>query len=68
MSDEARTRVVVTGLGVLAPNANRVSDFEQALRKGASGIRAVEQMTELNFGCQVAGIPDGAEEIAAIEA
>jgi 3-oxoacyl-(acyl-carrier-protein) synthase len=65
MSDEARTRVVVTGLGVLAPNANRVSDFEQALRKGASGIRAVEQMSELNFGCQVAGIPDGAEEIAA---
>jgi 3-oxoacyl-(acyl-carrier-protein) synthase len=64
MSDQARTRVVVTGLGVLAPNANNVSDFELALRKGASGIRAVEQMTELNFGCQVAGIPEGAGELA----
>ena len=62
MSD--RTRIVVTGLGVVAPNANRVPDFELALRKGASGIRAVEQMAELKFGCQVAGIPEGAEEIA----
>ncbi len=61
MSDR---RVVITGLGVVAPNANGVSDFELALRKGASGIRAVEQMAELKFGCQVAGIPEGADEIA----
>ncbi len=61
MSDR---RVVITGLGVVAPNANRVSDFELALRKGASGIRVVEEMAELKFGCHVAGVPEGADEIA----
>ena len=32
-------RVVVTGMGVVAPNANGVHDFELALRKGRSGLR-----------------------------
>jgi 3-oxoacyl-(acyl-carrier-protein) synthase len=33
-------RVVVTGMGVLAPNGHGVADFEQALREGRSGIRS----------------------------
>ena len=57
-------RVVVTGLGVLAPNANDVASFEVALRKGQSGIRAVPRLAELGFGCRVAGIPQGVDEIA----
>ena len=32
----ARERVVVTGLGVVAPNGNTVHEFELALRKGNS--------------------------------
>ena len=60
----AAERVVVTGLGVLAPNANNVRDFELALRKGRSGIRFVPRLEELGFGCQVAGIPAGVIEIA----
>ena len=51
------TRVVVTGLGVLAPNGNGVRDFELALRKGRSGIRVHEKMVESGFGSHVAGIP-----------
>lgn len=57
-------RVVVTGLGVIAPNGNGLAEFELALRKGRSGIRGVERMAELGFGCRVAGMPQGVDELA----
>jgi 3-oxoacyl-(acyl-carrier-protein) synthase len=57
-------RVVVTGLGVIAPNANGVADFEAALREGRSGLRRNEAMAEHGFACQVAGVPRGADELA----
>jgi 3-oxoacyl-(acyl-carrier-protein) synthase len=50
-------RVVVTGIGVVAPNATNVADFLKALQSGTSGIRFDQQLADLNFGCQVAGIP-----------
>lgn len=58
-------RVVVTGLGVLAPNGNGLRDFELALRKGRSGLRANESMRESGFACRVAGVPQGVDELAA---
>ncbi|MFN8543977.1 MAG: beta-ketoacyl-[acyl-carrier-protein] synthase family protein [Candidatus Binatia bacterium] len=58
-------RVVVTGIGVVAPNAVGAAAFDQALRDGRSGIRAVAKLRELGFGCQVAGLPDGVDERAA---
>ncbi len=57
-------RVVITGLGVIAPNANGVSDFELALRKGRSGLRNISEMEEAGFGCRVAGVPRGVDELA----
>jgi len=57
-------RVVVTGLGVLAANGNGLQDFELALRKGQSGIRSNEAMIEHGFGCTVAGVPQGVDDIA----
>jgi 3-oxoacyl-(acyl-carrier-protein) synthase len=57
-------RVVVTGLGVIAPNANGLRDFELALRKGSSGLRANAEMREAGFACQVAGVPQGVDAIA----
>ncbi len=57
-------RVVITGMGVLAPNAHGLGDFEQALREGRSGIRHLPRLAELNFSCQVAGVPQGYEELA----
>jgi 3-oxoacyl-(acyl-carrier-protein) synthase len=57
-------RVVVTGLGVIAPNANGVPDFEAALREGRSGLRRNAAMEEHGFACQVAGVPQGADELA----
>ena len=57
-------RVVVTGLGVVSPNGNGVHDFELALRKGQSGLRRNDAMDEFGFGCRVAGVPQGVDEIA----
>ena len=52
----ADRRVVVTGLGVLAPNGHGLEAFERALRQGESGIRVVPGLAELKFGCQVGGV------------
>lgn len=57
-------RVVVTGLGVVAPNGLGVPAFGRALREGRSGVRAVPKLGELRFGCQVAGVPEGVDELA----
>ncbi|NNM67855.1 MAG: beta-ketoacyl-[acyl-carrier-protein] synthase family protein [Spirochaetales bacterium] len=57
------TRVVITGMGVLAPNAHGLADYETALREGRSGIRYYENLKDLKFGCQVGGIPQGVDEL-----
>jgi 3-oxoacyl-(acyl-carrier-protein) synthase len=58
-----RRRVVVTGMGVVAPNGHGLDAFAQALREGRSGIRHFPQLAEMNFACQVGGIPEGFDEI-----
>jgi 3-oxoacyl-(acyl-carrier-protein) synthase len=58
-----KKRVVITGMGVVAPNAHGLDNFEQALREGRSGIRFIPQLEELKFGCQIAGIPEDFEAI-----
>ena len=58
-----RKRVVVTGMGVVAPNAHGIEDFEQALRAGRSGIRFQPLLEELKFGCQIAGVPENFDAI-----
>ncbi|MBW1298365.1 beta-ketoacyl synthase N-terminal-like domain-containing protein, partial [Aquimarina litoralis] len=50
-------RVVITGMGVVAPNGTNVSDFKNAIKNGTSGIRLIDRLTELNFSCQIAGKP-----------
>lgn len=64
MSGTTTGRVVITGLGVIAPNGNGVADFTLALRKGKSGLSRNEQMVEGGFGCQVAAVPSGVDELA----
>lgn len=58
-----RRRVVVTGMGVIAPNAYGLDDYEKALREGRSGIRFVQEMKDLNFACHVGGIPQGIDKV-----
>ena len=52
-----RRRVVITGLGVCAPNGIGLESFSTALRDGVSGIRFQSKLAELDFGCQIAGEP-----------
>jgi len=47
-------RVVITGLGVCAPNGVGLSDFTKALTDGTSGIRFQSELERLSFGCQIA--------------
>jgi len=58
-----RKRVVITGMGVAAPNAHGLDNFEQALREGRSGIRFQPLLEELKFGCQIAGVPENFDVI-----
>ncbi|MGA9111528.1 MAG: beta-ketoacyl-[acyl-carrier-protein] synthase family protein [Smithella sp.] len=58
-----KKRVVVTGMGVAAPNAHGLDNFEQALREGRSGIRFIPELEELKFGCQIAGAPENFDDI-----
>jgi 3-oxoacyl-(acyl-carrier-protein) synthase len=56
-------RVVITGMGVMAPNGNNIPDFSNSLKGGISGIEHIEQLEKLNFRCQVAGVPKMDESI-----
>ena len=58
-------RVVVTGMGVVAPNGIGLEEYARAIRDGDSGIRHYPLLEELKFGCTVGGIPQGVDEIAA---
>lgn len=51
-------RVVVTGLGVTAPNGVGIDDFSLAIQKGENGIKFQQELKDLNFTCQVAGKPE----------
>ncbi|WP_293788460.1 beta-ketoacyl synthase [uncultured Pedobacter sp.] len=55
-------RVVITGLGVCAPNGTTIDEFSDAIRQGISGIRHQPDLEALNFSCQIAGKPPLSEE------
>lgn len=57
-----RKRVVVTGLGVVAPNGVGVDNFKKAIQNNVSGLRFDPNMEAKKFGCQVSGIPPMSEE------
>ncbi|MCX7705592.1 MAG: beta-ketoacyl-[acyl-carrier-protein] synthase family protein [bacterium] len=52
-------RVVVTGIGVVAPNGIGKEAFWDALEKGKSGIKKISMFDPSNLPCQIAGeIPE----------
>lgn len=55
-------RVVITGLGVCAPNGITIPEFSDAIKNGRSGIRHQPDLEVLNFSCQIAGKPELSEE------
>ncbi|MFY7672119.1 beta-ketoacyl-[acyl-carrier-protein] synthase family protein [Tenacibaculum sp. MEBiC06402] len=56
------TRVVITGLGVVAPNGVDIPSFTKAIKNGVSGIRFHQKLKDLNFSCCIGGIPEITEE------
>ncbi|TPV34858.1 beta-ketoacyl-[acyl-carrier-protein] synthase family protein [Paucihalobacter ruber] len=58
-----KNRVVVTGLGVVAPNGVGITNFSEALKKGTSGIEFYQELKDLNFSCQIGGIPKISEAL-----
>jgi len=51
-------RVVITGMGVAAPNGVGLRNFENALRQSKSGIKFFPELEKLNFSCQLGGKPE----------
>jgi 3-oxoacyl-[acyl-carrier-protein] synthase-1 len=50
-------RVVITGLGVVAPNGIDIPSFTDALKTGKSGINFFRHLKDSAMGCCVAGVP-----------
>ncbi|MEQ8240499.1 MAG: beta-ketoacyl-[acyl-carrier-protein] synthase family protein [Cyclobacteriaceae bacterium] len=57
-----KKRVVITGMGVVAPNGVGVENYFNNLLNGVSGIKHSEEMESLNLRCQVSGMPDVSQE------
>ncbi len=56
-------RVVITGLGIIAPNGVGIADFTKAIKNGESGIQFYQELKDLNFSCCIGGIPPVTEEL-----
>lgn len=57
-----KPRVVITGMGVVAPNAVGLDNFLQAIKNGRSGITFHQELQDLNFSCCIGGVPQITEE------
>ena len=56
-------RVVITGLGIVAPNGVGLDAFTNAIKKGISGIKHDAELERLQFSCQISGTPEISEEL-----
>ncbi|WP_299666993.1 beta-ketoacyl synthase [uncultured Polaribacter sp.] len=57
-----KNRVVITGLGVVAPNGVGLKDFTKAIKSGTSGITFYQNLKDKGFSCCIGGIPPISEE------
>ncbi|MFQ3181807.1 MAG: 3-oxoacyl-[acyl-carrier-protein] synthase-1, partial [Polaribacter sp.] len=57
-----KNRVVITGLGVVAPNGVGLQAFTNAIKSGISGITYHQNLKEKGFSCCIGGIPQVSEE------
>ena len=58
-----KKRVVITGMGVVAPNGVGLTDFENAIKNGDSGIQFHQELKDLEFSCCIGGIPSVSEDL-----
>jgi 3-oxoacyl-(acyl-carrier-protein) synthase len=62
-SEKNNIRVVVTGLGVVAPNGVGLDAFTTALKNGTSGVQFFQELKTMNFSCQIGGMPVISEDL-----
>lgn len=58
-----KKRVVITGLGIVAPNGVGLEAFTNAIKNGVSGIEFNAELERLKFSCQISGTPIISEEL-----
>ncbi len=56
-------RVVITGMGVVAPNGVGIPDFLKSLQDGVSGIEYYQDLKDHQFSCCIGGVPEIQEEL-----
>lgn len=56
-------RVVITGLGVVAPNGVGLTEFTHSIKNGVSGIKHNAELERLQFSCQISGTPNISPEL-----
>jgi 3-oxoacyl-[acyl-carrier-protein] synthase-1 len=59
------SRVVITGMGVVAPNGIGLQAFAHAIKHGISGIVRHQELQDLEFSCQIAGKPEVSTSLTA---
>ncbi|MBC7523693.1 MAG: beta-ketoacyl-[acyl-carrier-protein] synthase family protein [Flavobacterium sp.] len=57
-----KKRVVITGLGVVAPNGVGLNAFTNAIKNRISGIKHNPELERLQFSCQISGTPEISED------
>ena len=57
-----KRRVVITGLGVVAPNGDGLEGFTNAIKSGSSGITFHQELKDKGFSCCIGGIPTISDE------
>ncbi len=56
-------RVVITGIGIVAPNGVGLDAFTTAIKSGISGIKFDAELERLKFSCQISGTPEISEAL-----
>lgn len=57
-------RVVITGLGIVAPNGIGLDAFTHSIKNGISGIKHDAELERLQFSCQISGKPEISTELS----
>lgn len=58
-----KKRVVITGLGIVAPNGVGLDAFTHSIKNGISGIKHDAELERLQFSCQISGTPEISTEL-----
>lgn len=56
--------MVITGMGVVAPNGVGLETFTHAIKHGISGIKHDAELERLQFSCQISGTPEVSTALA----